>query len=129
MTLERLWAGWRAEYVGSVDTTHDPAECLFCGLAKMPDDEAKIVARDDRTFVVLNLFPYTPGHVMVVPLVHEGELEALGSSDAAALMAMTQRAIEAIKAAYAPDGINVGMNLGRAAGAGVPGHLHMHAVP
>lgn len=129
MTLERLWAGWRAEYVGSVAAPDDRDECLFCALAAAPDDEAYVVARDERAFTALNLFPYSAGHVMVAPVCHEGELEALQPDDAVALMMMTQRATAAIKAAYRPDGVNVGMNLGRAAGAGIPGHLHVHVLP
>ena len=136
MSLERLWAGWRVDYVGSVGA--QPAtqagagaaagECLFCTLADAPADQALRVAADDRTFVVLNLYPYTSAHLIVVPRRHECELEALGSDDAAALMEMTRRATTALKAAYGPDGINVGMNLGRAAGAGIPDHLHVHVV-
>jgi ATP adenylyltransferase len=129
MTHERLWAGWRAEYVGSVGAPDDRDECLFCVLAAADDDKALVVAREERTFTVLNLFPYTAGHVLVAPVSHVGELEALSPDDAVALMAMTQRATAAIKAAYRPDGVNVGMNLGRAAGAGVPGHLHAHVLP
>jgi len=129
MTLERLWAGWRAEYVDSVGTEDEQGECLFCTLAESPPDEALVVARSDRTFAVLNAFPYTSGHLMVTPLTHEADLEGLGPEDAAALMSMAQRACVAVKAAYDPDGLNVGMNLGRAAGAGVPGHLHLHVVP
>jgi ATP adenylyltransferase len=129
MTLERLWAGWRAEYVDRVGPEDPQGECLFCTLAESPPDEAYVVARSDRTFAVLNAFPYTSGHLMVAPLSHEADLEALGPEDAAALMSMTQRACVAVKAAYSPDGLNVGMNLGRAAGAGIPGHLHLHVVP
>lgn len=129
MTLERLWAGWRSDYVGSVGPPEEQVACLFCALVKAPDDEALLVSRDDRAFAVLNLYPYTSGHLMVAPTRHEGELDALDADDAAALMHMTQRATTAVKAAYGPDGVNVGMNLGRAAGAGIPGHLHVHVVP
>lgn len=129
MSLERLWAGWRAEYVGSVGAEIDGDDCLFCVLAESPPDDALIVARSDRTFAVLNAYPYTSGHLMVAPLLHEAQLDALGPEDAAALMSMTQRACTAVKGAYEPDGLNVGANLGRAAGAGVTGHLHVHVVP
>jgi ATP adenylyltransferase len=129
VSLERLWAGWRSEYVGSVGPPEEQLDCLFCALAKMPDDEALVVSRDERAFAVLNLYPYTSGHLMVAPTHHEGELDALDEADAAALMHMTQRATAAAKTAYGPDGVNVGMNLGRAAGAGIPGHLHVHVVP
>jgi ATP adenylyltransferase len=136
VSLDRLWAGWRADYVGSVgvhpssaaSTAEGAGECLFCTLADAPADEALRVASDDRTFAVLNLYPYTSAHLIVVPRRHERELEALDRDDAAALMEMTRRATRAIKAAYSPDGINVGMNLGRAAGAGIPDHLHVHVV-
>lgn len=129
MSLERLWAGWRAAYVGSVGADTLADECLLCGLAAATPDEAGLVARDDRVFAVLNAYPYTSGHLMVAPFAHESELEALDVLDAGALMEMTRRATAAVKAAYGPDGINVGMNLGRAAGAGVPAHLHVHVVP
>jgi ATP adenylyltransferase len=129
MSLERLWAGWRAEYVGSANPEADRDECLFCTLAASPPDDALVVARSDRTFAVLNAYPYTSGHLMVVPLTHEADLENLVPEDAAALMSMTQRACVAVKVAYQPGGLNVGMNIGRASGAGVPGHLHLHVVP
>jgi ATP adenylyltransferase len=126
MTLERLWAGWRADYVGGGGAA---GECLFCRLAALADDDALVVARDEGAFVVLNRYPYTSGHLMVAPLRHESELDALDVDEAAALMRLTQQAAAAVKASYSPDGINVGMNLGRAAGAGIPGHLHVHVVP
>ena len=129
MSLERLWAGWRSDYVGSVGPPEEQVDCLFCALVDAPDDEGLVVARDADAFAVLNLYPYTSGHVMVAPCRHEGDLERLTERDASAVMRMTQRATEAVKAAYGPDGVNVGMNLGRAAGAGIPGHLHVHVVP
>jgi ATP adenylyltransferase len=129
VSLERLWAGWRSDYVGSVGAPDDRSECLFCGLAAAPDDEALVVARRSGVFAVLNLYPYTSGHLMVAPVAHEADLEALTPEVAGELMQMAQHAAVAIKTAYQPDGLNVGMNLGRAAGAGVPGHLHLHVVP
>ena len=133
MSLERLWAGWRADYIAEVvaapaDATEAP-DCLFCVLGAGPPDESQIVARDATTFAVLNAYPYTSGHLMVVPLRHVADLDALDPDEANALMAMTQRATTAVRTAYGPEGINVGMNLGRAAGAGVPGHLHVHVLP
>ena len=133
MSLERLWAGWRAEYIAEVVAApldvEAPDACLFCALGAAPPDEAQIVARDETSFAVLNAYPYTSGHLMVSPLRHEGDLDGLDRDEANAVMAMTQRATTAVRTAYAPDGINVGMNLGRAAGAGVPGHLHVHVLP
>jgi ATP adenylyltransferase len=133
MSLERLWAGWRSAYIAEVVAvppgSASPEDCLFCVLGAATPDEAQIVARDETTFAVLNAYPYTSGHVMVAPLRHEGALDGLDRDEANAVMAMTQRATAAVRTAYAPDGINVGMNLGRAAGAGVPGHLHVHVLP
>lgn len=129
MSLDRLWAGWRSSYIDGVLGTPPDDGCLFCGLAQRPPDEAQVVARDELTFALLNAFPYTSGHLMVAPLRHEADLDALDETEASALMVMTQRATAALRRAYAPEGINVGMNLGRAAGAGVPGHLHVHVLP
>lgn len=131
MSLDRLWAGWRSSYVDGVANV-DPADrdgCVFCALAASTDDDAQVVARGPLTFAVLNLYPYTSGHLMVATNRHVGDLEALSTDEADAVMAMTRDANVALKTAYTPDGINVGMNLGRAAGAGVPGHLHVHLVP
>ncbi len=124
-----MWAGWRTRYVS--DTAQQPPtdDCVFCGLADQPDDDAQILVRDDLVFAVLNIYPYTSGHLMVAPLRHEGFLDELTDDEAAAVMTMTRRAITALRAAYGPEGMNVGMNLGRAGGAGVPGHLHVHVLP
>jgi diadenosine tetraphosphate (Ap4A) HIT family hydrolase len=131
VTLERLWAGWRAAYVASAAMTPSTGahDCLFCGLAAADREAALVVARDDLVFTVMNAFPYTSGHLMIAPLRHEAELEELKPDEAAALMTMTQDAVVALKAAYTPDGLNVGINIGRTAGAGVPGHVHLHALP
>jgi ATP adenylyltransferase len=130
MSLQRIWAGWRAAYIDSVTSEiAEDAGCLFCELAAADADEAFVVARDDLAFAVMNAYPYVSGHLMLAPLRHEAELDGLSDDEAAALMAITQRAITALKAAYRPDGLNVGANLGRAAGAGVPGHVHLHALP
>jgi ATP adenylyltransferase len=131
VTLERLWAGWRAGYVTNAAAMPltGPAECLFCALAKAPDEDALVVARNDLTFAVMNAFPYTSGHLMVAPIRHEAELEGLKADEVASAMETAQRAVRALKAAYTPHGLNVGLNLGRPAGAGVPGHLHFHVLP
>jgi diadenosine tetraphosphate (Ap4A) HIT family hydrolase len=131
LTLERLWAGWRAAYVASAAMTPSTGahDCLFCALAAADPEEALVVARDYLVFAVMNAFPYTSGHLMIAPLRHEAELEDLKPDEATALMSMTQDAVVALKAAYTPDGLNVGINIGRTAGAGVPGHVHLHALP
>jgi len=131
VTLERLWAGWRAAYVaGAAEIPSTGADdCLFCALASAPDDESLVVARDELVFAVMNAYPYASGHLMVAPLRHEAELENLKGDEATAVMTMTQHAVSALKSAYTPDGINAGLNLGRPAGAGVPGHVHVHVLP
>ncbi len=126
--LERLWAGWRAGYVQG--TTDEPFDgCLFCGLGATGARDSGVLARDDLVFAVMNAYPYTSGHVMVAPVRHEATLTGLTDGEAQALMAMTRDAATALEAAYGPEGMNVGANVGRAAGAGVPGHLHVHLVP
>ncbi|MGZ6886712.1 MAG: HIT family protein [Acidimicrobiia bacterium] len=128
MTLERLWAGWRSSYIESIDVA--PVEgCLFCGLLALPDDEALILERSEHSFAVMNAYPYTSGHVMVAPVRHVCSITDLDPDEAAALMHGTQRATAAVDAVYSPEGINVGLNIGRAAGAGVPSHVHVHVLP
>jgi diadenosine tetraphosphate (Ap4A) HIT family hydrolase len=130
--LERLWAGWRSAYVSEVaqtDVADRTEECIFCALAAAPAGDRQVLARGDHVFALLNAYPYNSGHLMVAPLRHEGNLEALTGDETGELMRMVVDATRAIKAAYGPDGVNVGMNLGRAAGAGIPGHLHVHVLP
>ncbi len=128
MSLERLWAGWRSEYVESAAAADD---CVFCRI--LASDEAGeatcIVRRDESCAVVLNAYPYTSGHLMVMPVRHVGELEELDAIEASGLWRSLADGVRALKTAYSPDGLNVGANLGRSAGAGVPGHFHMHCVP
>jgi ATP adenylyltransferase len=133
--IDRLWAGWRIPYVesdGEGDTIpRVPGKSLFenieqCGL---PDEQTYVVWRGDRCFALLNAFPYTSGHVMVLPKRAVAELEQLDVDEHAELWAAVRDAVVAIKAAYRPEGVNVGINLGAAAGAGVPGHLHVHVLP
>lgn len=131
MALERLWAGWRTEYIDTVigEGEDQVAACLFCALPDADPDDALVIIRDDHAYAVLNAYPYTSGHLMVVPVRHVGELDELRDEEAHQVMAMTQAATTAMRDAYAPEGMNVGMNLGRAAGAGIPGHLHVHVLP
>ena len=132
MTLERLWAGWRTTYIDGVATQPPPEgdhDCLFERLAREPDAESLVLARNEHAFAVMNAYPYTSGHLMVAPLRHEATLAALSRDEGAAVMALVQDANVAVLAAYSPDGINVGANIGRAAGAGVPGHVHIHVLP
>lgn len=134
MSLERLWAGWRQEYVASAtadERAGGDGGCVFCRIADSgpPSADNGIVHRDDLVFVVLNAYPYASGHLLVLPLRHVSDLEELTAEESASLWAATRAAASAIAAAYEPDGLNLGANLGRAAGAGIPRHLHLHAVP
>jgi diadenosine tetraphosphate (Ap4A) HIT family hydrolase len=129
VTLDRLWAGWRASYISTVATQAPADGCLFCALPAEDHDEAGVIVTADDVYAVLNAYPYTSGHLLVAPRIHCGDLAELPDGVAAALMTMMQRATRAVQTAYAPDGINVGINLGRAAGAGIPGHLHVHVLP
>jgi ATP adenylyltransferase len=127
--MDYLWTPWRYKYMEQVTAGKEP-ECVFCDALARNDDAATLIAhRGAKTFVILNRFPYTSGHVMIVPYAHVAEL---GLCDAATLNEMMQsaRRVEAaLNTNYKPDGMNLGMNLGRAAGAGVAGHLHLHVLP
>jgi ATP adenylyltransferase len=124
----RLWSPWRMQYI---ELDHEAVDgCVFCDKPAQGDDEAAyILVRGDLGFVMLNAFPYNPGHLMVAPFRHVGELEELTTEELADTSALLQRSVVALKASAGPDGFNVGINLGRVAGAGIPGHLHWHVVP
>jgi len=131
--LGRLWAGWRLPYLeASNAATHEGADgCVFCRILASDEapDQTYVVWRDERCAVVLNAYPYTSGHLMVMPARHLADLEDCSPEESAGLWKVVGDAVVALKAAYSPDGLNVGANLGKAAGAGVPGHLHVHCVP
>ena len=130
MGLERLWAGWRSSYIEGLEVRPaGPDGCLFGGLLALDDADAMILERAEHSFAVMNAYPYTSGHVMVVPNRHVASITDLDAREAAALMHGVQRATAAIEVVYRPEGINVGANIGRAAGAGVPGHVHIHVLP
>lgn len=129
MANHRIWAPWRLAYVK--DASKDvEQECIFCAKPAANDDRANlIVHRGERCFVILNLFPYTNGHLMVAPYEHVGSIQAIEPDTIAEMMALSQRAITILEDAYEPHGFNVGFNQGRVAGAGVEHHIHMHVVP
>jgi diadenosine tetraphosphate (Ap4A) HIT family hydrolase len=132
MSLDRLWAGWRSAYVESaVDPSPAPDGCVFCAIlgSGEPDERTYVLWRGERCFAVLNAYPYTSGHLMVMPNRHVGALGDLGEEEATELFRAARLGVAAIEAAYRPEGVNLGANLGHAAGAGVPGHLHLHALP
>jgi len=133
--MDRLWAGWRSAYVeaaadGGLSASHEEGSIFTRILASGRDDaETYIVHRGELVFVILNGYPYTSGHMLVMPYREMASLEDLSVDEAAELWATVTDGVVAIKAAYRPDGINVGLNLGAAAGAGVTGHLHVHVLP
>ena len=129
MTANRIWAPWRLEYVK--DASKDvEEECVFCARPALGDDEtALIVHRGERCFVILNLYPYTNGHLMVTPYEHVGKLQQIDAETSAEMFALAQTAMSHLETVYRPHGFNVGFNQGRSAGAGVEHHIHMHVVP
>jgi len=130
MSLDRLWAGWRNDYVSHPDTGRTDTACVICNLIAATDDrEALVLERTPQTITVMNLYPYGSGHLMVAPIAHVPSFEDLGDDDLGALARAQVRALRAIRAAYTPDGVNLGVNIGRAAGAGIPTHLHVHVLP
>jgi ATP adenylyltransferase len=126
---QRIWAPWRLAYVKDA-AKDDEQECIFCTKPAADDDEANlIVHRGKRCFVILNLFPYTNGHLMVAPFEHVATLPDLDAETVAEIMDLSQQGMRALEDVYAPHGYNVGFNQGRVAGAGVEHHIHMHVVP
>ncbi len=127
--MDYIWTPWRYQYLEQVTTGKEP-ECIFCdAVARNQDSETLIVHRGAKAFVILNRFPYTSGHVMIVPYAHVAELHLCDAGTLGEMMQLAQRMETALRAEYKPDGMNLGMNLGRAAGAGVVGHLHLHVLP
>jgi ATP adenylyltransferase len=131
MTMDRLWAGWRSEYIDDVTSSDGARTSIFKRILEsgLPDDDTHIVWRGERTFAILNRFPYISGHLLVMPYREVRDLEALTPEERTELWATVTDAVRAIKKAYEADGLNIGVNLGSAAGAGVPDHLHVHVMP
>jgi ATP adenylyltransferase len=126
--MERLWAPWREAYITA--PKNEKQGCIFCDKPRMErDEEAYILYRAPHTFVMLNTYPYNPGHLMVAPYAHVGDLESLDGETLAELMEVTRQCVRALREAVRPEGLNLGINLGAPAGAGVADHLHMHVVP
>lgn len=125
--MDYLFSPWRYAFVSSAQQT---TGCIFCDLPRLQDDEkAMIVHRGEHCFIILNAYPYTSGHVMIVPYAHIDRLQLLSAPAAQEMMELTRK-MEAVSGKlYHPDGMNIGMNLGKAAGAGIAGHIHMHVLP
>ena len=124
--MDYLWTPWRYAYITGAEK---PKGCIFCELPQQDDKSAKIVYRAKQCFVILNSYPYTPGHVMIVPYAHLDELHKLPVETAHEMMDLSQRMETVLRGLYKPDGVNLGMNIGAAAGAGIAGHIHMHVLP
>jgi len=124
--MDYLWTPWRFAYIS---TAEQVTGCIFCELSKLEDSKALIVYRGRHCYIILNSFPYTSGHVMIVPFAHLGQLQNLPVEAAHEMMDLAQRMETVLRELYNPDGLNLGMNIGKAAGAGIAGHIHMHALP
>ena len=123
--MERLWTPWRLAYVSGGDS----GGCVFCDALQSADAEPLIVFRGPSCFVILTLFPYNNAHLLIVPNRHVATLAGATADERRELIEMAGVAEAAVTEAYAPHGMNMGINLGKPAGAGVPGHLHLHVVP
>ncbi|WP_461862810.1 HIT family protein [Thermococcus sp.] len=124
--MKILWAPWRIEYIRS--PKHDG--CIFCDFPKENRDRERLILyRGEHAFVIMNNYPYNPGHVMIAPYRHVGRWEDLNDSELLEIMKLSQLVIKALKRAMNPDGFNLGVNLGRVAGAGIDDHVHLHVVP
>jgi ATP adenylyltransferase len=128
--MDILWNPWRYTYITS-DKAGADTSCVFCSLADDPvrDEENFVLKRAEFNFIVLNRFPYAAGHLLIVPYEHVALLEEATDEANGEMMTLTRSAQTALRAVYSPDGLNIGMNLGRSAGAGVADHLHMHVLP
>ncbi len=129
--LERLWTPHRMVYIQGQDKPTDPGsgQCPFCRVPGLPDEEGLVVARGEAVFVVLNLYPYNAGHLMVLPYRHVADYTDLTDAEVAELGRLTQRAMTVLRAVSGAHGFNIGMNQGAVAGAGIAAHLHQHVVP
>jgi ATP adenylyltransferase len=125
--MDYLWTPWRYRYIAEAKNI---AGCVFChASAANRDEETLIVLRGVKNFIILNRYPYTSGHVMIVPYAHTADFAGLDVETATEMMALAQRVQAALDGVYHPEGFNLGMNLGRSAGAGIADHLHLHLLP
>ncbi len=126
--MERIWSPWRMEYIEAPRDQEDEG-CVFCALLVDESGEGRILTRTDLAFVTLAKYPYNPGHLLVLPTRHTGELEDLSEAEAGDVERLLRRSVATLRDAVEPQGFNIGLNLGRVAGAGIPEHLHWHVVP
>lgn len=127
--IDKLWAPWRMKYIEGADAENEEG-CIFCSKPKAQEDEENfILHRAKHCFIILNIYPYSNGHLMIVPYKHTANLSELDAETKLEIMDIMDIVVEAMRNIMRPDGFNIGMNLGRSAGAGIDDHLHMHVVP
>jgi ATP adenylyltransferase len=125
--MDHLWSPWRMKYIRR---QRSPKECIFCDAVKKTDGEENLIlARGKHAYVIMNRYPYTSGHVMVVPYTHVDTFEKVDTETCAEVMFLIRQSIQAIDKMYKPDGYNMGANIGASAGAGIADHIHFHLVP
>lgn len=129
--MEKLWSPWRSNYIESFKTKKDSDACVFCEAPKLSleDDNSLIVYKNELCYVMLNLYPYNSGHLLIIPYRHQSDMGTLSADEMNEMMKMVQLSIKALDIAMKPHGYNFGANLGKAAGAGIDSHLHFHVVP
>lgn len=130
--MDRLWSPWRSEYIAAGSSAGSKRdECVFCEIQRDPGKDEKnfVLHRAQHNFVVLNIHPYIPGHLLIVPYQHVSDLDATPKDTTTEMMDLTKRSQTALREVYKPGGYNIGMNLGSAAGAGIVDHIHVHILP
>lgn len=129
--MEQMWSPWRSKYIGSFKENKKQSECFVCHAIENPneDDENLVVARFDKSFVIMNRYPYNSGHLLITPVEHKPSLDDLSVDVRTEIMEVINISTKVIEDAFSPQGYNVGLNSGAASGAGLPGHLHFHIVP
>lgn len=128
--MEKLFSPWRSQYIASFTKEEAPGGCVFCEAFSAQDDERSLILhRGSEAFVIMNRFPYNSGHLMILPVRHTGEFQSVTESEHREMMELLARSERALRELSKPQAFNIGMNLGRIAGAGIEGHLHWHIVP
>lgn len=126
--MDHLWTPWRSSYIEATNSQENVA-CIFCHALQRPDEENFVLFRGEHNFAMLNLYPYSTGHLMVAPNSHASRLNELPDEVTAEMMQFARRAEQLLEEVYSPHGLNIGLNLGEAAGAGIAGHIHLHVLP